>query len=145
MLRFEVSDTGIGIDTRAARARLFQPFSQADATTTRRYGGTGLGLCIAKQLVELMGGDDRRRERAGRGQHVLLHAPLPPPGRAGRPTRSTSDLTGTVCSSCDDNAPGRQSLERQLAAWGINPDSAPTAAPRSELLDRAADAGSRSK
>ena len=66
---FEVSDTGIGIE-REALERLFDPFAQADSSTTRKHGGTGLGLAISRQLMELMGGKLGADERAGQGQHA---------------------------------------------------------------------------
>lgn len=76
-LQLQVHDSGIGMDE-AALARLFDRFSQADASTTRRYGGTGLGTSIARQLVELMGGSIEARSEVGRGSTFTVRLPLAP-------------------------------------------------------------------
>ncbi len=76
LLRFEVSDSGSGIDA-ATQARLFQPFTQADESTTRRYGGTGLGLSICRELATLMGGTVGLTSAPGQGSCFHLELPFP--------------------------------------------------------------------
>ncbi len=76
LVSITVTDTGIGIDDEAL-ARLFRPFEQADAGTTRRFGGTGLGLTIARELAELMGGTLTVTSEPGRGSAFRLGLPLP--------------------------------------------------------------------
>jgi len=77
-LRVEVIDTGIGIDPHILD-KMFEPFTQADATTTRRYGGTGLGLTIARQLTELMGGTIGASSQPGHGSTFWFELQLDPP------------------------------------------------------------------
>jgi two-component system, sensor histidine kinase and response regulator len=75
MIRFAVSDTGIGVSAEA-RDRIFEPFTQADSATTRKYGGTGLGLTICRQLARMMGGDLQLDSQPGRGSTFSFSIPL---------------------------------------------------------------------
>jgi PAS domain S-box-containing protein len=81
MVRIDVADTGIGIDPQALD-RMFEPFTQADASTTRNYGGTGLGLAIARELTERMGGRIGASSQPGRGSCFWFELPLAPPAAA---------------------------------------------------------------
>lgn len=122
LVRFEVADTGIGIATED-RARLFESFSQADATTTRRYGGTGLGLAISSRLTEAMGGEIGVDSEIGAGSTFWFQVPLPV-GKAQVCGGSLSHdlLTDLSVLVVDDNATNRLVLQSQLTSWGMRPD-----------------------
>ena len=114
--RFEVRDTGIGI-SKDKIASLFQPFTQADASTTRRFGGTGLGLSISRRLVDLLGGEIWAESMPGEGSSFIFTiqaAPVPAPAPL-----PTDVLEGLHAMIVDDNATNRRALTVQLQRWGL--------------------------
>ncbi|WP_447977085.1 response regulator [Candidatus Nitrospira bockiana] len=123
-LRVAVSDTGIGIAP-TARPRLFEPFAQADGSTTRKYGGTGLGLAIVKQLVEMMEGTVEVESRLGQGSTFTVTACLKCPDDAAwvaSPKRY--ELEGLRVLVVDPNPTMRSIVEHQLKAWRMHPGTA---------------------
>jgi PAS domain S-box-containing protein len=131
-LHFVVRDTGIGIPPERMD-RLFQSFSQVDASTTRRYGGTGLGLAISKRLSEMMGGTMWVESEVGKGStfHFTIQAEAAPsPMRVGL-QGIQPDLSGKRVLVVDDNATNRRILTLQTQSWGMLPRS--TASPAEAL------------
>jgi PAS domain S-box-containing protein len=121
-LHFAVRDTGIGISPEQQH-KLFQAFTQADMSTTRKYGGTGLGLTISSRLVQLMGGRVWVESQAGQGTTFHFTArfkpasapvPRPMPGKI-------DEVRGLSVLAVDDNATNRQILQEMLRNWGLVP------------------------
>ena len=116
MLRFEVQDTGIGIDA-ATQAKLFQAFSQADASTTRLYGGTGLGLVISQRIVSLMGGKIGVQSQPGQGSTFWFEIPLLKV--QGDMAAPQGDLHGGRILLITTDARLRMRLTMLLPNWGL--------------------------
>ncbi|RME43006.1 MAG: response regulator, partial [Deltaproteobacteria bacterium] len=141
VLRFEVSDTGIGIEAEKL-ATIFDPFTQADASTTRLYGGTGLGLSISKQIVEKMGGKIEVESLLGRGSTFSFTArfllqddvtwSLPNP---------RNDLKGVRILIVDDHETNRKILAAQVTMWSMSYEEAENGREALEMIRAAAAAG----
>ena len=120
-LHFVVTDTGIGIPIEKQK-QIFEAFSQADSSTTRRYGGTGLGLTISMQLVKLMGGQLWVESEAGKGSefHFTVRFGLSPdaPVHSWLRLESLADMPVLVV---DDNRTNRRILEDVISNWGMQP------------------------
>jgi PAS domain S-box-containing protein len=119
-LRFSIRDTGIGIPAERMN-RLFESFSQVDASTTRRYGGTGLGLAISRRLAELMGGTLWAESEEGKGStfHFEIAARETAAPARPDPLEGETHLAGKRLLVVEDNATNREILSRQAQTWGM--------------------------
>jgi two-component system sensor histidine kinase/response regulator len=143
-LHFMVSDTGIGIAPEKLDS-IFDSFSQADTSTTRQYGGTGLGLTISKRLADLMGGRIWCASTLGTGSQFNFVVPLPPAQPEALPAPSSSTpaqlLQGVKVLIVDDNKTNRRILEGLLRLWGMNTSSAAEGEVALRMLMEAEDEG----
>jgi CheY-like chemotaxis protein len=133
-LSVSVRDSGIGMSPTQVQ-RLFQPFSQADASTSRLYGGTGLGLAISRQLVELMGGTLGVSSRPGEGSEFTFAVDMGLPDESDSSVEPLPHLRGVRVLVVDDSAGVRETLAEMLERIGCSVSVAETAA---DALQRAA-------
>ncbi|MDH5265693.1 MAG: ATP-binding protein, partial [Betaproteobacteria bacterium] len=140
MLRFEVRDTGIGIPPEQ-KARIFRAFAQADDSTTRRFGGTGLGLVIARELAQLMGGDIGVDSEPGQGSTFWFTIKVAGPQLAAVDTPDLHELTGRRLLIVEDNSTNRTTLSHQAHGWGMHVETAPDGETALGLLRDAVDRG----
>jgi two-component system sensor histidine kinase/response regulator len=140
LLRCSVTDTGIGI-AREKQRTVFETFTQADGSITRKFGGTGLGLAISSQLVKLMGGQIWVDSELGKGSafHFTVRLGLWQPAGEVQPVK----LDGAPVLVVDDNATNRRIIDEVLRHWGMVPVMACGGAEALLLMERAAEEGTR--
>ena len=138
-VRFEVVDTGIGL-SEDLQSKLFEPFSQADASTTRRFGGSGLGLSICRRLVDMMGGTIDARGAVGYGSCFWFEVPMAVDASA-PPAPDGPDLAGLEVLVVDRSPAARHAFERLLTRAGAGVTTAADARNGLAALTRAADGG----
>jgi len=137
-LQFSVRDTGIGIPSERV-SQLFRPFTQADASTSRRYGGTGLGLALSNRIVEMMGGRIWVESEGIPGKGSTFHFTIfakPAQGWKGQPHLQGvhPQLRGKRLLVVDDNATNRRLLQLQTQTWGMLPSEYSTPTEALEVL-----------
>ncbi|CAN5151587.1 hypothetical protein BH11PSE10_BH11PSE10_07990 [soil metagenome] len=144
LLRIEVSDTGPGIDA-SLHERLFEPFTQADESTTRRFGGTGLGLSICRELATLMGGEVGLLSVVGQGSTFWAELPLPaaatPVSSKPREPNDNEDLQGLRVLMVEDHPVNMMIAVAQLQQWGLEVSQASDGAQAVEAIFAAASMG----
>ncbi|BBC24004.1 response regulator [Pseudanabaena sp. ABRG5-3] len=144
-IEFRVIDTGIGINP-SAQKKLFQPFTQVDASTTRKYGGTGLGLAICKQIVDLMGGQIGIDSEEGKGSQFWFVVPFVKQSAieiADLKKRREVNLKDVRALVVDDNETNCKILTYQLTAWQMRVDAVQHAVDAIPVLHAAIDEGDR--
>ncbi|KIX12662.1 response regulator [Dethiosulfatarculus sandiegensis] len=125
-LKFTVRDSGIGM-TPEQSAKLFKAFTQADSSTTRKYGGTGLGLTISKRLVEMMNGEIWVESEVGIGSSFIFTAQFNlSEQKEEKPLKLSQDLTGMRALVVDDNKTARKIFEEMLAEFSLDVEDAPS-------------------
>jgi two-component system, sensor histidine kinase and response regulator len=123
LLHFSVSDTGLGVPAEKQQT-IFEAFTQADTSMTRKYGGTGLGLAISSRLVAMMGGRMWVQSEPGKGSTFQFNARLGVQPSRDKPVRVSDDMLRNLpVLIVDDNATNRRVLEGMLQAWHMNPIS----------------------
>jgi two-component system sensor histidine kinase/response regulator len=142
MLHFAITDTGIGIPAEKQKV-IFEPFTQADTSTTRKFGGTGLGLAISMRLIEMMGGRIWVESESGKGStfHFTARFRKAAAGMSTGIKAHPAVLENLRVLIVDDNATNRQILQKSLEYWGMRPAVAASAADALALLHQAKLAG----